>query len=307
MENRAHALIAGFFVLLASLCLAGVAWWFSGQREQVNQYVLVTQGSVTGLNRQAQVRYRGVLAGKVTDIRVDENNAQNLLVDIAINPKLPITQATRAHLAYQGVTGLAYIMLNEKSEGAPRLLPGEGRIPLAGGFMEQLTEGGAEMLEKLLVLTRKVDALLDQKNMNHIRSVFERSDRIAAQLEASTGELNAVLGQVKKMVQNEQIQSMAKILADLERGVSQVGPTVQDAQTLMKRLNVAVQRLNDTALLAGSDALPRINHLVSELTTTSQRVNRLLEEVNSSPQMVLFGREPIDPGPGEPGYAPVAP
>lgn len=65
MESRAHALAAGIFTLLLGLATALVMFWFSGKREAANEYVLVTKGNVSGLNTQAQVRFRGMRAGKV--------------------------------------------------------------------------------------------------------------------------------------------------------------------------------------------------------------------------------------------------
>ena len=68
MESRAHALAAGLFTLLLGAACVIAVWWFSGDREAVNDYELVSTGVVTGLNPQAQVRYRGMSAGKVKDI-----------------------------------------------------------------------------------------------------------------------------------------------------------------------------------------------------------------------------------------------
>ena len=56
MENRAHALIAGLFVLLLGLGILLAVWWFGGKHEPTRELVLITRNSVTGLNPQAEVR-----------------------------------------------------------------------------------------------------------------------------------------------------------------------------------------------------------------------------------------------------------
>ena len=63
----------------------------------------------------------------------------------------------------------------------------------------------------------------------------------------------------------------------------------------------------DQAAMTASDgllegALPRLNELLRDLTSTSRRVGRLIEEVESTPQMLLTGRAVREPGPGETGF-----
>lgn len=91
MENRAHALAAGIFVLLLGLCVALAAWWFAGKRESSREILLVTQRNVTGLNPQSQVRFRGIRAGKVVDIALDPQDRRSILVRISV-------QIGRAHV-----------------------------------------------------------------------------------------------------------------------------------------------------------------------------------------------------------------
>ena len=65
MENRAHALVAGIFVIVLSIAVALIAMRFSGSNIQYNSYQVVTKESVSGLNPQSAVHFRGVNIGKV--------------------------------------------------------------------------------------------------------------------------------------------------------------------------------------------------------------------------------------------------
>ena len=62
MENRAHALIAGIFLLLLGAALAGAAVWFQGDTVERVNYTVVSRTGVSGLNLKAPVKLRGVLA-----------------------------------------------------------------------------------------------------------------------------------------------------------------------------------------------------------------------------------------------------
>src|SRR4030066_281604 len=117
MENRAHALVAGIFVIFLSITITLVAMWFSGNTVQRNSYLVVTKESVSGLNPQSAVHYRGVNIGKVESIEFDPDNLHQILIHISINQNVALSKSVYAQLGYQGVTGLAYIQLNDDGIG----------------------------------------------------------------------------------------------------------------------------------------------------------------------------------------------
>ena len=114
MENRAHALAAGLFSLFLGAAVIAAIWWFSDDSAPVRRYLLVSNGNITGLNIQAQVRFRGIQAGKVESIRINADNPREILVQISLRDDLPVTRGTTASLGYQGVTGLAFVQLEDR-------------------------------------------------------------------------------------------------------------------------------------------------------------------------------------------------
>ena len=49
MENRAHALVAGIFVIFLSITVVLVAMWFGGHNIQRNSYLVVTKNRLADL------------------------------------------------------------------------------------------------------------------------------------------------------------------------------------------------------------------------------------------------------------------
>lgn len=113
MENRSHALIAGVFTLLLGLAAVASVWWFGGKREVSNEFIVVTRQNVTGLSPQGQVRYRGIGVGKVQAIELDPKDVRNILIRIRVNDSVPVTRGTTAKIGFQGITGIAHILLEE--------------------------------------------------------------------------------------------------------------------------------------------------------------------------------------------------
>jgi phospholipid/cholesterol/gamma-HCH transport system substrate-binding protein len=163
MENRSHALMTGLFTisLLVAAVLFGI--WFNRDRVKYDPYLIATTQSIPGLNPQASVRYRGLEVGKVDEIDFDPKLAGQILIHLSIDPATPITKTTYATLGYQGVTGIAYIQLDDDSTGSPALATSKqnpSRIPLQPGLFDQLEKRGTAILGQAEEVTKRLNTLL---------------------------------------------------------------------------------------------------------------------------------------------------
>ena len=89
------------------------------------------------------MRFKGVNVGKVTAIGFDPLSPDNVLIQIEIDEQAPITQSTFGTLGFQGVTGLAFVQLDDAGESTVALLPGAAspaHIPMRG-TLDQLASG----------------------------------------------------------------------------------------------------------------------------------------------------------------------
>src|ERR1700758_1271764 len=113
MERSANYAAVGAFVLLVTLIGALFVYWYSDTREHRNysRYEVYFDGTVSGLERGASVRYLGVGVGRVLDIRIDPRYSSRVMVIVDIDASAPISDMTVAELSLQGVTGLLYIDL----------------------------------------------------------------------------------------------------------------------------------------------------------------------------------------------------
>ena len=129
MENRAYALAAGSFTLLLAAALVAAGLWFRRDDVRFVQYVVTTTKSVSGLKTEAPVRYRGVDVGRVETIKIEPGVSGRIYIRIGVQEDTPITRSTYAQLGYQGVTGLAYVSLNDDGASSELLKAGGGEPP----------------------------------------------------------------------------------------------------------------------------------------------------------------------------------
>jgi phospholipid/cholesterol/gamma-HCH transport system substrate-binding protein len=311
MENRAHALAAGLFTLLLGAAMVLAVWWFADQRDAVATYELVSTGSITGLNPQAQVRYRGMAAGKVTDIRIDPLDRRNILVRIEINADLPITRGTRASLALQGVTGLAFVQLDDRGEDPTPLVGTDGRPPrlrLEPGLVDQLTDTALDAVQRFKGISEQIGAFFDEDNLARFRSTLQTLESAASGIDRTFAEAPETLQAIRTVFSPANVRSLSATLANLERISGETAPAAVELRAVLQRFGEVLDSIDGVVLAAGDslldNTLPELNGLLKELTDTSSRVGRLVEEVEASPQMLITGRGGRRPGPGEAGFEP---
>ena len=278
MENRAHALAAGLFTLLLGIGVLIAAQWFSRDNYEKVQYTLVSNHSVSGLNVQASVRLRGVEVGKVDVIEFDGDDPRNILIKINVKGGTRITRGTTAQLGTQGITGLAYIVLDDDGKNPTFLPPSDDkdkRILVQKSFFDELTGSGKDLISQFGEVAQRVNKLLEDKNQTQLIKTI-------AELEGAS----------------KQIGSLAK---SLEPGMKNVPALTADTRKMIASADVAMRDL--APALKEAKATPRVNTLLEELARNSRNLDRLLSELNEQPAGLVFGRPSGRPGPGEAGYA----
>ncbi len=301
MENRSHALVAGLFTLLLGLAVALSIWWFGGKHQATRDYTVVTRYNVTGLSLQGQVRYRGIRVGKVQAIELDPEDGQNILIRISVERAVPVTRGTTARLAYQGVTGIAHILLEDKGDD-PTPLHDDGELPriaMQSSLIEELSEVGGATLREARDLLASANQVLDAENRQQLA-------RILTNLEATTRNGNQLTLQLRQLLAAENRLLLQTTLAHGAQAAAEMGPLLVDARRLVVRLQTVSDKLDvliGDPSPGGIGALaPRLNELTSEVSGTSRQINRLLQMLEDSPQSLLFGPPRQAPGPGEAGF-----
>ena len=311
MENRSHALIAGLFVLLLGLAAAGSLWWFGGKREVTQDYIVTTGKNVTGLSLQAQVRYRGIRVGKVESIDLDPSNARRTLIRIRILDEIPVTRSTTAKLGFQGITGIAHILLEDDGVDTTPLAGSQGSLPqiaMQDSLIDQISDVGTDTLRSAREFLESANQLLSPDNRDKIA-------RILGNLETTTGEFQQASVELKRLLSPENVRLLQATLVNAEKSTAQlgeqIGPLFADTRALVLRLQSASDKFETTLadisgatgkVNEGLQALtPSLGELATDLSSNSRQLGRVLRMLEDTPQSLLFGRDAA-PGPGEAGF-----
>lgn len=321
MENKSHALAAGAFVLLLAALLTTLAVWLTRDSREMRVYELISKEEVTGLQPQASVRFKGVTVGKVTRIGFDPQAGAQVLIDIAIDDSAPITTSTFASLGFQGVTGLAFVQLDDSGESQVALAPGGGaaaRIPMRPGLMSKLSNHGEKILRQLDESSTRINQLLSADNQKKLITTIASMGQAADSL----GRLSSDAGKKLPAL----VQDGKTTLQSLQETSTRVGESADEARASARAFRTVTERMNETGgtldqISAGTDTLvktgqtlnsatlPRVNRAADEAARSVRQLGRTVDSVGDNPQSLIFGNAPIPPGPGERGFtaSPVKP
>jgi len=295
MENRSHALIAGLFVIVLSMAVAITAKWLSGETADHAHYILMSEGSVSGLNPQAAVRFRGVKVGKVESIGFDPENSRFIQIRIGVDRNVPLTKGVFAQLGYQGVTGLAYVQLDDDGNQPELLQTNEvdlAQIPMRASTLENIVYSGQDLLNSVNETVKKMNILLNEQNQERFSHILENMEGASSSFGSFTDQLQPNLKSLPELT--SETSSLLKNANQLVNNINQIVVKVGQRGGIVDNLSQSVEDLADT--------IPKFHNAIDRIVQDTRTVNRILLQLEEQPRSLIFGRSPPPPGPGEDGF-----
>ena len=320
MESRAYALITGLFVLGIAGCILLWAHWLAKTPIARTAYRVVATGPVSGLNPEAQVRYRGMGVGRVTAIGLDRKDPRRILVSIEVDDNIPMTRGTYAQLGMEGITGIAYVhLLDDYKDMQPAAKVADGHIelPLKPAFFDTLSDSAEGAVKDARELMASLNGLLTPDNRKRIATTLASLERISANLEVASARMPSIIARGEAFLSEENRRLATGALERANSSLEKINETVQalpaltrETQQLVKDARELVGQVGKLSNEAGSTAgamreetLPRVNALAESVERGAQRVGRMAAEIDRQPESLVWGKKPVSrPGPGEKGF-----
>lgn len=306
METKVNYTLVGLFVLLLTGALvAGVLWLSSGgnYRKVYDTYLAYMSESVSGLNFEAPVKYRGVEVGRVKRLSLDQG--ERVRLELEIERDTPIKVNTVAVLRVQGLTGVAYVELEGGTRDAPLLEPRDGEefpvIKTRPSLLTRLDTAVTDLLTSLHNVSSSINATLDADNRKAFKQMLADMATLSGTLAAQKGAIEASLQGAARTTENT-----AKASAELQRLVERMNSSAQSLDKMGKdvsRASAVVGRVmastDGGVSQARNELLPEMERTLGEMRELSTSLKQLSEDVGRNPNMLLFGRQPATLGPGE--------
>ena len=307
MENRSYALMTGIFTIALLIATVLVGLWLNRDKTELSPYEIVTTQSIPGLNPQATVRYRGLEVGRVEEIVFDPKVTGQILIKLSVEEGSPVTTTTFASLGYQGVTGIAFIQLDDEQTGSPLLATSADApavIPLRQGFLDQVEKRGKEILTQTEEVTKRLNALLSPENQKTMLTAFSDVSETAtkyrdlpAKLEPTITKLPALANEVQRTLVS--VNALATDVNRLTTGLQAPDGPIAHVTSTVDRIGMSVESVAGGLEL---DTLPQVNSLADDTRSSMRALRKTMNKINDRPQSLIFGGPGTPPGPGEEGF-----
>jgi len=276
VERRAWVL---FSLLLLGGAAAGLAWYVFASTRYAT-FEIRTADPVSGLIADSPVEFHGVEVGKV--LRVQLVNPRSVSILLNVRRDAPVTKATVATitargLATRGFTGYVYVALEDIGVDRQPVaaLPGEyyALIPTTPSRSVSLDTTISEVKQDVQQLTDLLHSVLDQKTIGSLKRSVDDLRKVTEVLANNSQRLDVMISSAERTTKNA------------ERVSRDVKPLLESSQQVVKALQ-------DQILPETDDAIVRI----SELSTSLKEIST---EIERNPAVLVRGRNPSTPGPGE--------
>jgi phospholipid/cholesterol/gamma-HCH transport system substrate-binding protein len=319
MNSRVNYALVGGFVVLGTVLVAIFVYWLMRPTDAaaLRPYTIYFTESVSGLNIDSPVKYRGITVGKVKEMLINPHNNEEIQINIAIDANTPVKTDTVATLIAQGITGLVFIDLSEGSKEAPRLRPAEGEdvavIPSKPSFFERVGDTLGSVTTKLSRTLDSTSELLDQENQKRIAEILEHTAKTMAQVEKMLNDqaitdMQQMLASASSAAQ--QIDAMLprlKYLADnsieFEDSVAASFVSIMNTYKGIGAAMAVFKEKNENGHYSVKDnvgpPMKEFELSMRELQETLAILNRMLVRYETHPSDMLFKSEATNIGPGE--------
>ncbi len=299
MEDRAKFALIGLFTFAVVAAAFVFIYWLhnAGGSKETRPYLVVFEGSVSGLRVGGPVLFNGIRVGEVTEMRLTDKPSEVAAV-ISITPSTPVRSDTSVTLEYAGLTGIASVSLKGATASSPALPPSKnGGLPTlrAGSTAGDMGTAVRETLAK-------ADAII-LENQESVRNAIKN-------FEVFTEALARNGNKIDEFIKNgaAAMGSINELAVSLKEDTSRVADNLDklttnlDKQTTMlaENLDKRTAEITEGVLKVTDSTNKQINLVGTDLRRSIGNIDRAVTDLAKNPQRILFGPSGSSSG-GGPG------
>ncbi len=279
MDTKKEQVFVGVFVLVAAALLLvtvlGLTTGFGRHGIEHRTYFKFAGGLQPG----AAVRYGGMKAGRVVEVRVAPQDSTRIQITFRVHHDTPVKTDSVAEITSLGALGDNYLELSTGSKNAPLAEPGsviKGKE--AFGFSD-LSDMAGDLAPVVQDVLRKLDARLDELQVTVARANDLLSDRNRNNVSSTLANLNGMLAEDRPKV--------TATLDSLQSSTAKVGPLLDSLKKTLANTDTALAHVDSTILENRQD----LRQSVVELRQVLVSANTLVDQLNG---LVDYNTDNID-------------
>ncbi len=293
MARKSSKFMVGLFTTVGIVMIVVAIIWVGATKyfEKGTMYVTYFDESVTGLQKDSAVKYRGVEVGRVASMGLAPDNKLVAVVMKITNLRDDLSKVAVAQLKFAGITGMMFVELDRRKTGdadlSPKLsFPAEYPvIPSRPSEMQSMLKGVNDVVEKFNQLD--IQGVLAQfKSTAAEMERFlkgKRMEAIMANMDTASGHVKEITGHVNKLLASGQVN-------DILAGSNTV---LKEMQATVAGLRKEIADLNLPGTVSKARAIEtQLGATVENLRRTTEGLEEFVRRINERPSDLLFGQPP---------------
>jgi len=312
MVTRSQKVRLGIFLIVSTVLLITLILIITGSRllkRRDMYFIRYKEISLSGLEIGSAVKYRGIRVGRIDDIFIDTEDITSIIVQISVEPKVPIKEDTEAIINLIGITGLKMIELQGGTNESKRLPPdsfiraGQSLVDMISGRADVITQKMELILNNLGELTEAThreqlyrlientsntlesfQTLLDTNQISLFHSV-QNFERITEHLDTLITSSQFVIDDIRNVTGSPQLQTtvdnFSKISTELKD--ANLSDVIQKLAAAIEQTNKTFTHLDLTILKSRHDILSSTEILRESL----EYFNEFTRLISENPSLLL--------------------
>jgi len=291
MEIRAPYVLVGVVTVVMTVALlAAFLWLAEASFDDPKRYDIFFDEPISGLDRDAAVRFNGIRVGRVVAARIDPEQPTRVHVTVAVEESAPIRQGAHAVVLPEGITGASYVQIESGSDaGAPLTAkPGQPRpvIPSRSSPLSKLVGSAPDLVSQGAILVERLSQAVNEENRRALSASLSRLEAITRDASAQTDALAAMVAEVRdaaSSVDGAADRFGSWVTSDLAPLGTETRASLAEARQLVVRLDA---NLNDRLA-------PRWIRLTDDMQRVIDRAASIADQLEASPAEFLLQEDTV--------------
>ncbi|MDN5088721.1 MlaD family protein [Aliarcobacter butzleri] len=300
MDTKINFFKIGLFVSLLFTLLVIFIFWlgkYGLEDKKYDDYSIFFSESVSGLNIGSSIKFMGFEVGTVKDIKINPFNSEEILIDIQIQKGTPIKEDNFAILGNLGITGLKYIELKGGSNNSKLLGENQYGMKVIKSKTSALTtfvDSTEDITKEITILLGQMKKVLNDENISNFSSLLSKSEKSMENIE----QFSAYLVKNEKKI-DELINSMKSFANTGNSSFASVKTSADSFKELTTKIKEEFDKGTFDLKGMSSESFENLNSLLKNLENNLNLTQDLINNINESPSDLLLKQKNIKYGPGE--------
>lgn len=290
MENKVSYTIVGLFVLSLLIGIILFVLWltrYNLDNENIKYYKIYAKESISGLEKNSLVTYKGIDIGQVQKVNIDKNNIEQIEISIYVSDYRMVKENSFAIIQSKGISGNKFIEIVGGTNDSKTLAINEngfGIIPVKLSFVDELSSSAEKMTGKFESILTKIDTLINEKTINNINGIFNNINKSTQHLYNEQMSFDILLEKMNSLLSKQNTKSINESIINVKKISDKMNDIIEnDVKKVLRDVNKSINNINsnslnfNTSLNKFEDLMLNIDYKINDFSDNAGKIFQVRE------------------------------